>query len=91
MDVNGTVARAAMLRRALIRIGRGDLDDMLIDVIPMNVVKMSVVEVVDVTIMIDGGVPTIRAMSMRMIAVLGIGAGRHDRPLCLLRIAAILR
>jgi hypothetical protein len=43
MHVAGIVTGAAMLRRALIRIGRGDLDHMFIDVVPMNMVQMAVV------------------------------------------------
>lgn len=44
MHVPGCVPGAAVIRGAALRVGRGDLDHVLIDVIVMRVVEMPVVQ-----------------------------------------------
>jgi hypothetical protein len=53
MRVTRFVARAAMLGRAVGRVGRVDLDAVLIDVIAVNAVQMSVMQVVDVPVVLN--------------------------------------
>ena len=57
-------------RRAILRIGRGYVDYMLIDVAFMLVMQMAVVQIVDVAIVHDPGVSALRAVHMIMIFVL---------------------
>lgn len=62
-------------RMATIRICRADLDDMLINVIAMRVMQMTVVKIIDMIAMLDGGMAAAGAMlvivvfMMREIAV----------------------
>jgi hypothetical protein len=53
VDVVGGVAGAAVVRRALRRVGRVDGDRVLIDVIAVKVVQVPIVEIVDVTGVLD--------------------------------------
>lgn len=62
-------------RMATIRICRADLDDMLINVIAMRVMQMTVVKIIDMIAMLDGGMAAAGAMlvivvfMMREIAI----------------------
>ena len=70
-------ASAAMRVRLVARHGLGvavgmrrvDSDDVLVDVIPVRVVHMAVVEVVDVIVVADRGVAATVAMTMRVWSV----------------------
>jgi hypothetical protein len=46
-----------------------DLDDVLVDMVAVRVMKVPVVEVVDVIAMLDGGVATAGAVDVRMLAM----------------------
>jgi hypothetical protein len=76
MHVGSVVTTATMLGCAPVRIGRREFDHMLVDVVAMDVVQVPIMQVVDVTVVTDGGVPTIGAMNMRMVVVLR----SHSRP-----------
>ena len=69
--------RAVELRCA----GRGicatDRDDMFVDVILVHVVEMAIVQIVDVAVMANRGVPAFQAMPMSVIGMMLLGAGRH--------------
>jgi hypothetical protein len=80
MYVTWIVTGAPMLRSALVGIGRGDLDDMFIDVVAMHMMEMPVMQIVDMAVMMNGRMPAIRAVNMRMIGMLGVGACRHGMP-----------
>ena len=77
MLVTCIVTGATMLRSALVGIDRGDLDDMFIDMVAMDMMEMPVVQIVDMAVMLDGCMPAIWAVDMRMIGMLGVGACRH--------------
>jgi hypothetical protein len=69
---------APCFRRAAGRIGRVDSDDMLVNVIAMHVVHMAIMQIVDVALVADGGVPAIRAVLVsviRMVLLVAIGHG----------------
>jgi hypothetical protein len=53
VNVVGGVAGAAVVRRALRRVGRVDGDRVLVDVIAVDVVQVSIVEIVDVAGVLD--------------------------------------
>jgi hypothetical protein len=85
MHVTRAVTGAAMLRSALAGIGRGDLDDMFIDVVAMDMMEMPVMQIVNMAVMMDGRMTAIRAVNMRMIGMLGVGACRHGMTPCFAR------
>lgn len=76
VDVIGGVA-GALAMGALVGIGGADVDDVLIHVIAMHVVQVAVVEIVDVPVMLDGGVSAIRPMLVAVIGVMLVVAGAH--------------
>lgn len=76
MDVVGRMA-AALAMGAVIRIGRIDLQHVLVHVITVHVVQMAVVEIVDVARVLDGGVATVRTVLVAVIGVMLLAAGAH--------------
>ena len=64
MLVFGAMRAAGMARRAIGRIGGTDLDAVLVDMIGMRVVEMSIMKVVDVTVVTDCGMSASLAMSV---------------------------
>lgn len=66
MHVSGAVAVALVSRRAVVRIGRRDLQHTFIHVIDMRVVQMSVMQIVSMTIMFNREMTTARTMLMRV-------------------------
>jgi hypothetical protein len=70
MHVGSIMTPAAVLRRAPVRIGRWDFDDMFVDVVAVHVMQLPVMQVVDVTVVADGGMPAIGAMNVWMVAKL---------------------
>ena len=68
---------AALAMGAVIRVGRSDLQHMLVHMIAMHVVEMTIVQIVDVTIVLDGGVATVRAVLVAVMRVVLVGAGGH--------------
>lgn len=73
------VAGASDLRRAVHRICRTHRYDMLIDMVAVHMMQMAVMQIVDMAIVLNRGMPTTRTMLMRMIGVLLFNAGRHHR------------
>jgi hypothetical protein len=76
-----TVWTVCMCAVELRRAGRGicatDRNDMFVDVILVHVVEMAIVQIIDVAVMANRGVPAIRAMLMRVVGVVVLGASGH--------------
>ena len=77
MDMIGRMT-AALAMGAVIRVGGVDRQRVFIHVIAMHVVQVAVVEIVDVAVMLDGGVTAIRPVLMVVIRVMLFAAGGHD-------------
>src|SRR5919197_1447640 len=73
------LVRAARLWRALHRVGVGDPDRVLVDMIAMHVMEMAIVKIVDVVAMANRGVAAARPMLMGVVGMVLLGAGGHDR------------
>lgn len=71
------VAAAAMIRGAAIRIAAGNADHMLVDMAFMRVVKMAVMQVVDVIAVAHGRVPAIGPVLMSVIRVVWFRTSSH--------------
>jgi hypothetical protein len=69
--------RAPSLGSAMHRIGSANGNDMLVDMIPMHVVEVPVVQIVDMTVMADRSMPAVRAVLVAMIGVVLFVAGGH--------------
>lgn len=63
------MARAIVVRRAAIGIGRTHGDDVLIEVVLVRMMKMAVVEIVDVAIVPYRRVTALRAVLVRVVAM----------------------
>jgi hypothetical protein len=74
--------RAAVLRGALRRVAGANGEDVLVDMIPMHVVQMSIMEIINVAFVANGRVPTVGTMFMRMVGMVLFGAGAHGNVLC---------
>lgn len=75
VGVTGGVAGAAMVRRALGRIGRVDPDRVFIDVIAVDVVQVPVVQIVDVAGVQDGGMAAAGTVNVIVSRVDGVRGG----------------
>jgi hypothetical protein len=64
------MSRTIVPKGAVLRIGRGYGNHMLIDMVFMRMMQMAVVQVVDVAIVHDSGVAAFLPMEMIMIFVL---------------------
>ncbi|MGH8684756.1 MAG: hypothetical protein ACREUM_05315 [Nitrosospira sp.] len=73
------MTRALMSRRTIFRIGFCYANYMFIDVVPVRVVQMSIVQIIDMPIMHNTCVAALRAMRMSMIFVLWQGTIGHLR------------
>lgn len=84
MDVSLVVSCAGVARRASVRIGRIDLERMLIDMIRVRMMQVSIMQVIGVTAMGNRYVAAARAMLMSVILMFGAaGHGRsHMTPAC---------
>jgi hypothetical protein len=71
------VPRAAMLRRAAVGILGRHLDHVLVDMIAVGMMQVPIVKIVDVLAVLDGLVPAIGAVLVRMIGVLWVRACGH--------------
>jgi hypothetical protein len=69
MHMRCIVAAALMFRGAVGGVGAVDGEDMLVNVAFMRVVQVSIVQVVDVTIVLDGCVATIWAVGVTVVSV----------------------
>ena len=65
------------LRRAVHGIRGVNRHDVLVDVIPVHVVEMAVVKIIHMAVMANRGVPAVRAMVMRVVGVMFLGACSH--------------
>ena len=83
MNVPSVMASTDMLWRAMSGIRRTDLENMLIHMIPMDMMKMSIVEVVNVSGMVNGQVPT--PGSMLVFVILMFLAATHMNPPMMVR------
>jgi hypothetical protein len=77
VPVFGAMPTAAMLGCACARIGGAYRDDVLVDVIGMHVMKMSIMQVIDMAGMPNGGVAAIGAMLVSVVGMLGLATGGH--------------
>jgi hypothetical protein len=75
-----TVRMWAMdLRRAARGIFATNRDHVFVRVILVHVVEMAIVQIIDVAVMANRGVPAIRAMLMRVVGVVFLGASGHQQ------------
>lgn len=72
MAMSGLMPLAAMGRRASSRVLRGDVELMFIDMVTMRMMKMSVMEIIGVTIMDNGRMSAVRFMLMTMLLMNGV-------------------
>lgn len=70
MSVPFTVAGAVMVRCTSIGIRCVHFEHVLIDMIPVHMVQVPVMQVVDVPVMADGLVPAVRPVLVRMVGML---------------------
>ncbi len=83
VHVRGVVLAAVMPGCTVGRVLRPDLKCVLVYVVAVGMVQMPVVKVVDMALMLHGGMPAPRTMLMLvagMDVVLGIIHGAHDKP-----------
>lgn len=71
MHMAGLMALAMVIRCAAIRIFIAHLNDMLIDMVGMGMVQMTIMQIVDVVLVMHCSVSTVRAMFMVVIGVMG--------------------
>jgi hypothetical protein len=77
VDMARLMPAALMVRRAAVGVGAGHLEHVLIDMAFMRVMEVTVVQIVDVALVTDGGVATSRPMLVSMVRVGRCGAGSH--------------
>ncbi len=65
----GIVTCALMLWSAVVRVGFGDLQTVFIDGGAVNVMQASIVEIIDMSVVDDGGVSASLAMGVGMIVM----------------------
>jgi hypothetical protein len=56
-------------------------DDMLVNMIPVHVMEVAVMKIVNMAVMANRRVPTVRAMLVDMVEMVRLGAGDHEIPL----------
>ena len=71
------VSGAFMLRRAVLRIGRGYANHMFIDMAFMRIMQMAIVQIINMVFVHDTGVAALGPMRMIMIFVLPRGTMAH--------------
>ncbi len=79
MDMAGLMLAASVIRGAPIGIVAGDIYYMLINVIFMRMVKVTIVQIVDVAAVSNCGVAAPRSVLVSMVGMVGCGAGSHGR------------
>lgn len=65
---------------ATIRVGRGHLNRMFIDMILMRMMKTPIMQIVDMVTMAHRRMTAIRSMHVRMVSVFRVRAGHRDSP-----------
>lgn len=78
VDVVGIVPRALMVRRAPNRVNVSDGQRVLIHMTLMHVVQMAIVQIIDMSVVLDSNMAAIRAMLVIMILVMRGGARCHE-------------
>jgi hypothetical protein len=68
---------APRLRGALHRVAGGLRNDVLVNMIPMYVMQMTVMQIIDMTIMANRRMPAVGAMLVGMVWMVLLGAGGH--------------
>jgi hypothetical protein len=66
------------LRRAMLGIDRVDCNCMLINVILVRVMQMAIMKIIDMVIMPDRRMPTVRTMRVAVVDMMLLGAGSHS-------------
>ncbi|WP_290783870.1 hypothetical protein [Halomonas sp.] len=74
VDMVGVMALTLMLRGAAVRIGITDADHVFVDMVLVRVMKMAVMQIVDVAIVLDGGVTAAWTM---FVIVMGMNLAGH--------------
>lgn len=77
VDMARFVTAAMMVRRAAVGVGAGHLDHVLIDMTFMRVVEVTIVQIIDVAVVANGGVAASGPMLVSMVRVGRRGAGGH--------------
>lgn len=81
VDMPRFMAAAVMARRALVRIFRADLEPVFVHMITMRMMQMSIMQIIDMIAVPDGGMATVRAMLVVVVGMMGFVAGAHgDTP-----------
>jgi hypothetical protein len=80
VDMPRFVIGAAVLGIATVWVSIGNLDHVLVDMIAMRMVKVPIVQVVDVVTVLDGDVAASGAMFMRVVGMRGVRARCHRWP-----------
>ena len=78
VDVAGIMTLVAILWRALDRISRRHLNNVLIDLVPHLIVQMSVMQVIDVIAVPHREMTTLRSVMMGMLVMREVVRGRHE-------------
>jgi len=79
VHVVGRVRAAAVVGRAAVRVDVGHLDAMLLDHVPfLGMVEVSVVQVVDVIVVLNGDVAAVRTVLVAVVVMM-IMKVRHKR------------
>ncbi|WP_456730835.1 hypothetical protein [Bradyrhizobium sp. USDA 3364] len=79
MSTTGAVGMRGAFRigRAAHRVCGADSDHMLIDMIAMHVMQVTVVQIVDMAVMSDGGMSAVRAMLMGVVGMMLLVTRAH--------------
>jgi hypothetical protein len=72
------LVRASRLWRAMHGIDRVDCNCMFINVILVRVMQMAIMKIIDMVIMPDRRMPTVRTMRVAMVDMMLLGAGSHS-------------
>lgn len=91
MDMVCGMSTAVMFGRADVRIRRAHCDDMLVDMIPVRMVQMTIVQVIDMALVHHRGVTTARSVLMGMVRMVRFVASRHGHLLKFRCIVEIMR
>jgi len=77
VNVARIMAAAIVVGRTLIRVFRADFERVFVHMIAMRMVQMSIMQVIDMVAMPDGGMSAVGAMLMVVMGVMGFVAGAH--------------
>ena len=77
VSMPGLMPLATMGGRASSRVLRGDTEPMFIDMVAMRMMKMSVMEIIGVTVMGDSRMPAVRSVLMTVMLMDGMVAHRR--------------